>query len=77
MVQLSCIQRKIEVRGSKGSKVLRTRKIKNTQTDDYYDVNSIYNYFCSQHCKTTFANKHANANHKDSATTRATRNTYS
>jgi len=41
------------IRGSKGSKVLRTRKIKQWETD------SIYSYFCSQHCYNEFANKYA------------------
>ena len=42
------------VRGSKGSKVLRTRKIK------VYDSNNMhmYSYFCSQHCYNEFANKY-------------------
>ena len=40
------------VRGTKGSKVLRTRKIKQWGTD------SLYNYFCSQHCYNEFANKY-------------------
>ena len=38
------------VRGVKGSKVLRTRKIKR------YDSNYWYNYFCSQRCYDDFAN---------------------
>ena len=44
------------IRGSKGSKVLRTRKVK---------INSngwpsgFYQYFCSQGCYNSFANKHA------------------
>ena len=40
------------VRGSKGSKVLRTRKIKQWRND------SLYNWFCSQHCYNEFANKY-------------------
>ena len=42
------------VRGSKGSKVLRTRKIK------VYDPNNMhmYSYFCSQNCYNEFANKY-------------------
>ena len=42
------------VRGSKGSKVLRTRKVK------VYDPNNMhmYSYFCSQHCYNEFANKY-------------------
>ena len=44
------------VRGSKGSKVLRTRKVK--QHEGYQLGTSIYNYFCSQVCYNEFANKH-------------------
>ena len=40
------------VRGVKGSKVLRTRKIKR------YESNYWYNYFCSQTCYDNFANKY-------------------
>ena len=40
------------VRGVKGSKVLRTRKVK------YYSGCDIYNYFCSQNCYNNFARKH-------------------
>ena len=40
------------VRGVKGSKVLRTRKIK------YYGNRGWYNYFCSQNCYDNFANKY-------------------
>ena len=40
------------VRGVKGSKVLRTRKIKR------YESNYWYNYFCSQRCYDDFANTH-------------------
>ena len=42
------------VRGVKGAKVLRTRKIKQ------YDGASFYNWFCSNHCYNEFANKYAN-----------------
>ena len=38
------------VRGVKGSKVLRTRKVK------YWSGSGIYNYFCSQGCYNEFAN---------------------
>ena len=38
------------VRGSKGSKVLRTRKVKQWGTA------SLYNWFCSLHCYNEFAN---------------------
>ena len=40
------------VRGVKGSKVLRTRKVK------YWSGSGIYNYFCSQGCYNEFANKY-------------------
>ena len=40
------------VRGSKGSKVLRTRKVKQ------WGQASLYNWFCSQHCYNEFANKY-------------------
>ena len=39
------------VRGVKGSKVLRTRKIKT-----YPGNRGFYNYFCSQNCYDNFAN---------------------
>ena len=43
------------VRGSKGSKVLRTRKVK------IYDRSNthMYSYFCSNGCYNDFADKHA------------------
>ena len=43
------------IRGVKGSKVLRTKKIKqfNTQHTNFY------NYFCSQGCYNNFANTYA------------------
>ena len=40
------------VRGVKGSKVLRTRKVK-ARNSDYW-----YNYFCSQQCYDNFANEY-------------------
>ena len=43
------------VRGSKGSKVLRTRKVK--QYNRSYTT--LYNWFCSQGCYNEFANKYA------------------
>ena len=46
------------VRGSKGSKVLRTRKI-TQRRNQYYDPNNLYNYFCSMHCYNEFANKYS------------------
>ena len=41
------------VRGVKGSKVLRTRKVK-----IYSGNRGWYNYFCSQNCYDNFANKY-------------------
>ena len=54
----SCHKSKTQdrVRGSKGSKVLRTRKIKQNTEYDWYDPNSFYNYFCSNGCYNDFAN---------------------
>ena len=49
------------VRGTKGSKVLRTRKIKQNTESSWYDVNNSYNYFCSQSCQNDFWQKHGNA----------------
>jgi hypothetical protein len=40
------------IRGSKGNKVLRTRKIKQ------YNHTSMYSYFCSNGCYNEFANKY-------------------
>ena len=40
------------IRGGKGSKVLRTRKVK------YWSGSGFYNYFCSNSCYNEFANKH-------------------
>ena len=45
------------VRGSKGSKVLRTRKVK--QHNGIQLGTSFYNWFCSQGCYIEFANKYA------------------
>ena len=42
------------IRGVKGSKVLRTKKIK----EQTWTRNSFYAYFCSQGCYNDFANKH-------------------
>ena len=44
------------VRGSKGNKVLRTRRIKT-----YYGNRGFYNYFCGQICERDFCNLHAEA----------------
>jgi len=43
------------VRGVKGSKVLRTRKIKTYADTEYRNM---YNYFCSNSCYDNFANKY-------------------
>ena len=40
------------IRGSKGSKVLRTKKVKQ------YNHTSMYSYFCSNSCYNDFANKY-------------------
>ena len=42
------------IRGSKGSKVLRTRRIKQHNTSSWYSANDIMNYFCSQGCLMNF-----------------------
>jgi YHS domain-containing protein len=46
------------VRGSKGSKVLRTRKVKQETERSWYDPNHVYNYFCSQTCLHDFIRTH-------------------
>ena len=53
----SCHIRKTQdrIRGSKGSKVLRTRRISLTSE---YIRESIYAYFCSQNCLINFIAKH-------------------
>ena len=47
------------VRGPKGNRVLRTRKIKQHRNHHWYSPNSIYNYFCSQSCIINFWNTNA------------------
>ena len=42
------------IRGSKGNKVLRTRKI----TENQWNRNSVWSVFCSQGCYTDFFYKH-------------------
>ena len=42
------------VRGVKGSKVLRTRKIKTSN----WNRGNWYNYFCGNHCYDEYVNKH-------------------
>ena len=46
------------VRGSKGSKVLRTRKVKQHTDKSWYRPDNFYNYFCSQGCYNDFAHKY-------------------
>jgi len=45
------------IRGVKGSKVLRTRKVAQTQWNSGERL-SMYSYFCSQGCYNDFANKY-------------------
>ena len=47
------------VRGSKGSKVLRTRKVKQHTERSWYNPDNFFNYFCSQGCYNDFANTYA------------------
>jgi len=42
------------VRGTKGNKVLRTRKI----TENNWNRNNVWSHFCSQGCWNDFMNKH-------------------
>ena len=46
------------VRGSKGSKVLRTRKIKQHTNSEWYHPDQVFNYFCSQGCLMDFLRTH-------------------
>ena len=46
------------VRGSKGSKVLRTRKVKQHTNSQWYSPNDVFNYFCSQGCLMDFMKTH-------------------
>jgi hypothetical protein len=43
------------VRGTKGNKVLRTRKIKR---NSWWGANSSWHWFCSHHCQQDFWNKY-------------------
>ena len=43
------------IRGSKGSKVLRTRKVKRSY---WYGATSSWNWFCSHQCQQDFWNKY-------------------
>jgi hypothetical protein len=44
------------IRGVKGSKVLRTKKVKQDTDRSWYNPNNMYSYFCSQGCYNDFAN---------------------
>ena len=46
------------VRGSKGFKVLRTRKVKQHINSGWYEQNQVYNYFCSQSCLHNYIRTH-------------------
>ena len=46
------------VRGSKGSKVLRTRKVKQHTEQGWYRRDNFYNWFCSTGCYNDFAHKY-------------------
>ena len=46
------------IRGSKGSKVLRTRKVKQYINAEWYRPDSMHNYFCSQGCLHDFIRTH-------------------
>mgnify|MGYP006908458127 CR=1 FL=1 len=48
------------VRGTKGNKVLRTRKVSFNPNASWYDENKSYNYFCSQGCERDFWNTYGN-----------------
>tara|TARA_R100000697_G_scaffold3514_1_gene7847 strand:+ start:197 stop:529 length:333 start_codon:yes stop_codon:yes gene_type:complete len=52
----SCHENKTQdrIRGVKGSKVLRTRKVQQSE----WNENSFYRYFCSNGCYNDFANKY-------------------
>ena len=45
------------IRGTKGNKVLRTRKVK---ISSYGDENMSWNWFCSQQCERDFWNTYGN-----------------
>ena len=47
------------IRGVKGSKVLRTKKVQQHNTSSWYSASSFMNYFCSQGCYNDFANTYA------------------
>ena len=47
------------IRGVKGSKVLRTKKVQQTQWNSG-ERRNFFSYFCSNGCYNDFANKHIN-----------------
>ena len=42
------------IRGSKGNKVLRTRRIKQDTESQWYSPDGVFNFFCSQTCLMNF-----------------------
>ena len=48
------------VRGTKGNKVLRTRKVSFNPNASWYDANSSHNYFCSMQCERDFWSTYGN-----------------
>ena len=48
------------VRGSKGNKVLRTKKIRQNTQYAYYDPKHAHNYFCSTGCQAEFWAEYGN-----------------
>ena len=48
------------VRGVKGFKVLRTKKIKQNTQYQYYDPKHAHNYFCSNSCQNDFWEEYGN-----------------
>ena len=57
-----CHEKKTQdrVRGTKGNKVLRTRKVSINPNASWYDANSSSNYFCSMQCERDFWDKYGN-----------------
>ena len=48
------------IRGIKGNKVLRTRKVSFNPNARWYDANSSHNYFCRMQCERDFWNTYGN-----------------
>ena len=46
------------VRGSKGNKVIRTRRIKQHTESEWYSPDDMFNWFCSQTCMHKFIKTH-------------------